>query len=434
MNAPTALAHLLPDALASDPLRCGWMQGSPPPADRQIRFADGSAYQFPQLRWTFSHCRELLPTRNVGRGCGPVSGLPRAERDDLDALRFTPLGGGASQRWDESLTANYTDGIVVLHHGRVVFERYFGALQADTPHLAMSLTKSVVGLLGALLIDEGTLDPNSTAAQHVPELAASGLDGGPDGRRGGGLGSATLRQLLDMRTGLKFSEDYANPQAEIWAHLLAGGVLPRPPGYPGPASFCEFMPLVQRQGAHGGNFNYQTVNCDALAWVMQRATGLGLADLLAQRLWSRLGAEQDAYLTLDACGHAFAGGGLNTCLRDLARLGEMLRCQGQFNGQQILPQAVLTDLQAGGSSAHFAAAGSGSLAGWSYRNFWWLSHNPHGAYMARGAHGQALYIDPAAAMVVARYATHPMASNEAIDLSTLPAFAALAERLISDPR
>ena len=423
MNAPAVLRRLvIPDAHASDPARLGWMTGSPPPADRVIRFADGSAYEFPQMRWSFSNFRQLVPTRVVGRGTGPVSELPNAERDDIDSLRFTPLYGGAEMRWAESLASNYTDGIVVLHQGRIVHERYFGALDADRPHIAMSLTKSVIGLLGATLLAEGRLADDSSVASRLPELAPSGL------------GDATLRQLLDMTAALRFSEDYADPDAEIWAHLLAGQVLPRPPGYQGPGSFCDAMPRVQKQGEHGQRFAYSTVNADALAWVMRRATGLDTASLLAQRLWSRLGAEHDACISIDPDGTEFAGGGLNTTLRDLARLGEMVRRNGFFNGQQILPRGVVDDIRRGGDAGLFCRTNPPPQRGWTYRNMWWVTHNPHGALMARGVHGQALYIDPAAGMVVARYASHPMAAGTANDPTTLPAWHALARHLMAHPR
>lgn len=423
MNAPAVLRRLaIPDAHASDPARLGWMMGSPPPADRVIRFADGSAYAFPQLRWSFSNFRQLVPTRVVGRGAGPVCELPRAERDDIDGLRFTPLHGGAEMRWAESLASNYTDGIVVLHQGRIVHERYFGALDADRPHIAMSLTKSVIGLLGASLLAEGRLTEHSPVAQAVPELAASGL------------GDATLRQLLDMTAALRFSEDYSDPDAEIWAHVLAGNVLPRPPGYRGPGSFCHAMPGVQKQGQHGQKFAYSTVNTDALAWVMRRVTGLDTAGLLAQRIWSRLGVEHDACISIDAEGTEFAGGGLNTTLRDLARLGEMVRRNGFFNGQQIVPRGVVDDIRRGGEAGLFCRSNPPPQRGWTYRSMWWVTHNPHGALMARGVHGQALYIDPAAAMVVARYASHPMAANTANDPTTLPAWHALAKHLMANPR
>jgi CubicO group peptidase (beta-lactamase class C family) len=421
LSTPAAPAPAPLDAAASDPVALGWMQGHPPPPDKRVRFADGSSYRFPQLRWSFSHYRELVPSRNVPRGAGPVAVLPRADRDDLDGVVFDTLVTRQRMSLAESLAANYTDGIVVLQCGRIVFERYFGALRPDGQHIAFSVTKSFIGLLGAMLVAEGLLDPHSEVRRIVPELGASAF------------GHATVRQLLDMTTGLQYSENYADPAAEVHAHVRAGSLGPRPPGYSGPDSFYEFLQTVRPQGEHGQGFAYKTVNTDALGWLIRRATGLGLAELLSQRLWQPLGCEQDAYITHDSHGTEFAGGGLNTGLRDLARFGEMMRRGGHFNGRQIVPQAVVDDIARGADPAHFAQAGYALLPGWSYRNMWWVTHNAHGAYTARGVHGQAIYVDPAAEMVIARYASHPMAANMHLDPTSLPAWHALARHLIAHP-
>lgn len=408
-----------PDAEASDPLRMGWMQGSPPPEDKLIRFADGSSRQFPQLRWSFSHQRQLVPTRVVPRGPGPVSVLPLALRDDLDdAVRFTPLGRSDTMSWRQSLAANYTDGIVVLHRGRIVHERYFGALQPERQHIAMSVTKSLAGLLAATLIAEGTLDDAAPVATLVPELKASAF------------GDATVRQLLDMTTALRYSEDYTDPQAEIFAYVRAGGVVARPADYRGPQSFYEFLQTVGKLGEHGQGFAYKTVNTDVLAWVMHRASGRSIGELLAERLWSPMGAEQDAYFAVDSLGTEFAGGGLNLCLRDLARVGELMRNLGRCNGRQLVPAAAVEDIRRGADPAHFAQAGYALLPGWSYRSMWWLTHNAHGAFSARGVHGQAIYVDPKAEMVIARFASHPMAGNVNLDPTSLPAYHAMALHLM----
>jgi len=420
--AAQTAAPKLPDAQASDPAALGWMVGSPPPPDKVIRFADGSFYRFPQLRWSFSNVRQFGPTSVVPRGEGPVSALPRTLRDDLDAVGFTPLGRSEPMTWAQSLGANYTDGIVVLHRGRIVYERYFGVLRPETQHIAQSVTKSFFGTIGAMLVAEGKLDEKATVASYVPELKDTAF------------ADATIRQLLDMTTGLQYSENYADPKAEVWAHVRAGNVLPRPPGYQGPNTFYEFLQTVKKEGEHGLAFAYKTVNTDALGWAIRRATGKSVGENLAERIWSRIGAEQDAYFTIDTVGNEFAGGGLNTALRDLARVGEMMRNDGRFNGQQIVPKPVVDDIRGGGDKAHFAKAGYALLPGWTYRNMWWVTHNEHGAYAARGVHGQAIYIDPKAEMVIARYASHPLAANANLDPTTLPAFHALARHLMANPR
>jgi CubicO group peptidase (beta-lactamase class C family) len=291
-------------------------------------------------------------------------------------------------------------------------------LKPDGQHGAMSVTKSVIGTLGAMLVAEGRLDANKRVADYVPELAQSAF------------GSATVRQVLDMTAALKYSEDYTDPTAEVWAHARAGNPLPKPKNYTGPRSYYEFLQTVQLQGQHGSAFGYKTVNTDVLGWVIARVTGRNVAQLLSERIWSRLGAEQDAYFTVDSIGTPFAGGGLNTGLRDLARFGEMLRNDGRFNDQQIVPKAVVDDIRRGGDKQAFTKAGYWLLPGWSYRAMWWVTHNEDDAYMARGVHGQAIYIDPKAEMVIVRYASHPVAGNAANDPVTLPAFDALAQHLL----
>ncbi|MEN3373519.1 serine hydrolase [Dechloromonas sp. ZS-1] len=420
MSAPAAAttSGAFPDAQASDPARLGWMVGAPPPADRQIRFEDGSYFRFPQWRWSVANFRQLMPTVNVSRGLTPAVPLKARQRNDIDVLTFVPLGREQPMTWAQSLQENYTDGIVILHRGELVYERYFGVLKPEGQHGAMSVTKTFVGTLAALLVAEGTLDPGRKVADYVPELAQSAF------------GSATVRQLMDMTTAIRFSEDYADPKAEVWAHAAAGNPLPKPADYQGPRTYYEFLATVQQAGQHGEAFHYRTANSDALGWVLARVSGRSVAQLLSERIWQKLGAEQDAYMSVDSIGTPFAGGGLNLGLRDLARFGEMLRNQGRYNGQQILPESVVADIRRGGSTADFAQAGYTQLSGWSYRNMWWVTHNPHGAFMARGVHGQALYVDPVAEMVIARFASHPVAGNTAIDPTSLPAYEAVAKHLM----
>jgi CubicO group peptidase (beta-lactamase class C family) len=395
------------------------MVGSPPPADRLIQFADGSAFKFPRTRWTYSNMRRLVATSVVPRTPAGAAALPTATRHDIDAVTFRPSGQNDPMTWEQSLAANFTDGIIVLHRGQVIYERYFGALDARTQHLAFSVTKSFVATIAGILAAEGALDERAPVATYVPEL------------KHGGFGDATIQQLLDMTTGLKHSEDYLDDTAGIWAFSRAGNFRPRPADYHGPGSFYEFLPTVEKESGHGERFAYKTVNTDVLAWVLRRVTGKTTSALMFDYLWSKLGVEQDAYFTIDTTGVEFAGAGLNLTLRDLARFGEMMRLDGRYNGRQIVPAAVVADIRAGGNRQQFAGAGYTQLAGWSYRRMWWVSHNDHGAFAARGIHGQAVYVDPAAEMVIARFASHPQGANVHLDPTSLPAYHALAKHLMA---
>ncbi|MDH6591713.1 CubicO group peptidase (beta-lactamase class C family) [Variovorax sp. TBS-050B] len=419
-SAQTAAPAALPDPQATSVEALGWMKGFPPPPDKLITFDNPAGGVFPRTRWSFSHVRETVPTANVWRGGGAASPLPAAPRADLEAVRYRPLGSDQTMSFAQMIAGTYTDGILVLHRGRVVYEKYFGALTPERPHLAMSVTKSFVGTLAAILADEGRLDPAAPVTKYLPELKDTAY------------GDATVRQVMDMTIGVRYSENYADPKAEIWDYARAGGMLPRGADYAGPKSFYEFLGTLQKEGAHDEGFAYKTVNAEVLAWVLRRASNQSLADLLSEKIWRRIGAEQDAYFMVDRIGTESGGGGLNTTLRDLARFGETMRNGGRAaDGQQAIPKAVVEDIRRGGDRAKFAKGGYALLPGWSYRNMWWVSHNPHGAYMARGIHGQSLYVDPKAEMVIARYAAHPVAANAGNDPLTLPAFQALAEALMA---
>ena len=163
---------------------------------------------------------------------------------------------------------------------------------------------------------------------------------------------------------------------------------------------------------------------------MNRVTGSRLEILLSDRIWSRIGCEQDAYVTVDSIGVAMGGGGMSASLRDLARFGELMRCEGAAQGRQILPAAVIADIRGGSDPVKFAMAGYSQLAGYSYRNMWWVSHSPFGVFEGRGIHGQRLYIAPAADVVIARFASHPIATNAANDPITMPGFAAVCRFLM----
>lgn len=414
--APNA-AEMPLSAKDSDPVKMGWMQGFPPSPDKVVRAADGSFFQFPALRYSVTKMRQFMPTVEVSRGLGAPVPLEYRLDPLIDHLQFLPWGSTQPVSFEDALGLNYTDGLIILHRGEVVYERYLGALREDKKHAAMSVTKSFTGTLAAILVAEGTLDESKLVAEYVPELKDSAF------------GDATVRQLMDMTTGLQYSEDYADPNAEVWAYSAAGNPLPKPADYTGPVGYFAYLTQVKKQGEHGQAFGYKTVNTDALGWVISRVTGQSVAELLSQKIWRHIGMEQDAYYQVDELGTPFAGGGLSAGLRDMARFGELIRNRGQWQGEQILPAAAVDDIRRGGSKQAFARAGFDKLQGWSYRNMWWVTHNADGAFAARGVHGQTIYIDPAADMVLVRFASHPVAANGANDPTSLPAYQAVADYL-----
>lgn len=405
-------------AKQSDPQTLGWMQGFPPPADKLITQPSSNFFSFPKLRWTVCHIRELMPTTDVSRGIGAPSKLSYELDKNIDAITFMPTNSKRPMTWKQSLDANYTDGIMVMHHGKVVYERQNGCLNELGNHAAMSMTKSMTGLLAEILVTEGKLDDKALVASIIPELKNSGF------------GDATVRQVMDMTTALDYSEDYADPNADIWKYSEAASPLPKPKDYNGPNGYFEYLQTVKKNGEHGEAFNYRTINSDALGWIISRTTGKAVNELLSERIWQKIGAEQSAYMTVDAKGTPFAGGGLSAGLHDMARIGSLMLNKGEINGERLFPAAVVDNIEAGGDKEAFAKADYKHLTNGSYTSMWWLFNNPTPIYAARGVHGQTVYVDPAADMVIVRFASYPDASNGKIDPTSLPAYKAVANYLI----
>jgi CubicO group peptidase (beta-lactamase class C family) len=412
-----AVAQTLSQA-ESDPRTLGWMEGFPPSPDKLIMQPDSNFFSFPKLRWTVCHFRELLPTEQVSRGIGaPVPLEYDLDEAAIDALTFKPMGSRDTMTWKESLAVNYTDGMLIIHEGKIVYERYFGCLDEAGKHGAMSMTKSMTGLLAEILVAEGKLDDTALVSSIVPELADSAF------------GNATVRQVMDMTTGLAYSEDYSDPNADIWIYSRAASPLPKPADYEGPDGYFEYLQTVQPEGKHGEAFHYKTINTDALGWIISRVSGMEFTELLSDRIWSRMGAEQDAYVTVDGKGTPFAGGGMSAGLRDLGRVGLLMLNEGEINGRRLFPSEVVAGIREGSSKEDFEKAGYKTMKGGSYRGMWWLFHNKHGAFAARGVHGQTIYVDPAADMVIVRFASYPTAKNAKIDPTSLPAYQAVADYL-----
>jgi CubicO group peptidase (beta-lactamase class C family) len=271
----------------------------------------------PANRWAFWHVGEILPTYRVSRGDGPVRELPPAppavdDRGGLLAAAVTRADRSPGTV-GEVLTDTFTDAYLVLQDGQLVTE-WYGPLGApDRPHALMSVSKSVVGCVAAVLIDRGQLDPDREITGYVPELAASGYAG------------ALVRHVYDMRSGVRFVEEYANPHADIrrldeWI----GGRESAEPGQGEPRGLYRFLATLPAEAPHGERFLYRSAESDVLGWVCERAAGRPMAALMSELIWAPMGAEHDATLLHDGLGTAVHDGGLSATARDVARFGQML--------------------------------------------------------------------------------------------------------------
>ncbi len=401
------------------------MHGFPPPADAQVTLTNWQ--EPPYNRWSFSHMRELVPTQRISKGPGPVTPLPAAP---------LPLGeialhrvDGAEAVVDDVLDGTYTDAVVVAHGGRVVLERYTGETGPDTPHLLMSISKSVVGCVAGNLVERGLLSPAHLVTDHVPELGHSGYRG------------ASLRNVLDMRSGVEFSEDYTDLNAEVRVMEEAMGWRPASHGQL-PGSMYAYLTTLGGAGNHGGVFDYRSCETDVLGWVCERATKTRMADLVGELVWSPIGAERDAEITCDGVGTAIHDGGMCATARDLARFGAMLLAGGEVAGRRVVPASWLRESWTVAPDIRDAFARSVSgpyLPGGWYRNKFWFLPREHGdVLLCLGIHGQMLYVSPGTGTVAVKLSSWPDAQAPGMLHDTLLAFdaigAALAGTAANDPK
>lgn len=374
--------------------KSGYNVGFPAPVDKRVTRDNALAY--PYTGWSYQHVRELFPTRSVARG-GPISPLP-SQPISLDGLTFT-APNGQTLSWSQFEAETHTDAMLVLHKGKIVYERYANGMTPESQHLLFSVSKSFVGLIAELLIHEGKLDETAKITTYVPELVGSAWE------------AATVRDLMDMRDGVSFDENYANPNAEIHRYALAWGW--GPAAMPAPKGVYEALPSLKTRFADaGGPFRYRSAATDALGWVIVRASGKSLASLVSDRVWKPLGVEHDATWAIDPAGQEIAAAGLNVTARDLARLGEMLRQDGKFNGTQIIPASVVKKIKAGGDNAAFRASNPiPARLNWSYRSQFWITHDANQTFNLFGVAGQRVYIDPTNEIVIVRFGSHPVLSN-----------------------
>lgn len=374
----------------------------------------------PFNRWSFQHLRELIPTQRISRGTWPARELPQHPTAlDPAAVPVDRMDGRAGTL-AEVLAETWTDAVVIVHDGQVVWESYDNGMAADTPHLLMSVTKSVVGCITGILAEQGRLDPDAPIEVYVPEVAGSGY------------GGARVRDVLDMRTGVAFREEYTDPDAEVRVMERYMGWRPGlSPGENG--GMYAYLATLGTSSAHGGGFVYRSADTDMLGWVCERAAGMRMAELVSELLWQPMGAEFDAEITCDGVGSAIHDGGMSARARDMARFGQLLLDDGFAGSQPVVPSSWLRASRTLDPDIRGAFASSTSesvLTGGWYRNqFWFVPGAVGDLQICLGIHGQMVLVDRATRTVSVKLSTWPTAQDVGYLVDTIRAFAATGRHL-----
>ncbi len=405
------------------------MTGTDAPDERRpaAARADLSNWRRPPFsRWAFRNVRAILPTEPI-EASRDAWALPLASARPFDDFAVRDAGG-ADLDLAAFLRATATDAIVVLHDGRIVHEGYGNGNAARDAHILMSATKSVVGLLVGILDERGDLDVDAPASAYVPEIAATAYR------------DATIRQLLDMRTGV------ALDAGQLRAYVAAANWDPVEPAEASANLHAFFAGLSApradhggrfRHAAHGGPFRYVSANTDLLGWVIERAAGRSVATLLSTLLWQPMGAADAAAITLDRRGAARCTGGLCASARDLARLGQLVVEGGRRGSVAVVPERWIDDIAANGDRDAWRAgefAGAFGARTMSYRSGWYVTHDAPAMMSAMGVHGQTLFVDRANRIVVAKLSSLPSPIDVAATALTHRAVDAIRRCLLRSPR
>jgi CubicO group peptidase (beta-lactamase class C family) len=390
--AAVAIAALIPSGVAA-----------------QVPPAQGPSPAVVKMRWqwlnpeinsfTFRDTDKVFESRPVARS-GPVWDLPRGTPMAMPTIQF----GGEARGYERFAEDTFTNALLVIRDGKIVFEDYRNKSSAQTHFISFSMAKTITAMLVGNAIEEGKIASlDDRADKYVPELKGTGYDG------------VTIRQIMQMRSGVAYQERY-----DFGDHPSFAGKLHEQAIVLNRMRFADGALETKRDNAPGSTFNYSTLDTFVIGWVLERATGMKLAEYTQANLWGPLGAEADAFWLADGpapVGRELSGMGYNAVLRDFGRLGQLLLDGGKRGGKQVLPAGWVEQMTA-------MRPTGGPMPG--YGLFTWQIDDEPGAFSAVGLAGQFIYVSPRTGTVIVKLSYYPPEEPEHVLPETQAFFKAVA--------
>ena len=354
----------------------------------------------PINRRSFQNVQGLFPTIRIRRSNEAIVPLIRARKpyETLGDIAFETRWAGQSTV-GQMLATNYTDALIVLKHGEVVYENYLNGMGPDSFHLLNSVTKSLTGTLACILIDQGYFGIDDPVIKHLPELEQTAL------------AESTVRHLMDMSAAVAYGEDYNDPKADFWIESAMVGWRPDLTDLTSATHLAEYAQTLQAsEQENGEKFHYRTVLTNLIGMLISRTTQMPLGQVMQEHLWSALTPEQDLAIVVDALGQPYVGAGGNACARDLARFGQMIVQQGTFNDKQVVSSKWIDDTRYATDHSRelFASSDYGNMMpGGHYRNQFWVQDAERGVLLAIGIFGQVIHMNMSTGVVSVKFSTFP---------------------------
>ncbi|WP_170339904.1 serine hydrolase domain-containing protein [Ruegeria arenilitoris] len=328
----------------------------------QRLLAVNSLFTGEKIVQNFSHMDAAFLTVDLPRGNGPTWDLPYGAEFDLPA---------ETQDWIEERAVT---SLLVMQDGQIRFEEYFLGTSPEDRRISWSMAKSYLSALFGILLEEGAIASlDDPVIKYAPKLQGSAYE------------TATIRNVLNMASGVTFDEDYLDPKSDInrMGRVVALG-----------GELDDFAASLKDSfAAPGETWQYVSIDTHVIGMVIRGATGQSVAALLDEKILQHLGLERDGYYITDGAGVAFVLGGLNFTTRDYARFGQMILQNGVRDGRQIVPADWIKE-----STLPSAPTEPGKI-GYGYQ--WWIPVGAHdGEFLARGVYGQYMYFDQSRGVLI----------------------------------
>lgn len=355
-------------------------------------------------RYGFTHISEFKKTRLIQKNTKiAATELIQGEQIDLSKINVKNYQDQEITAADYFSSVN-TDGLLIMKNDQVVHEEYNGFYNEDSIHIMMSATKSFAGLMLVNEIKRGNVAREDKLSTYITELATSGF------------GNTTVGQLLDMQLRLQFSENYADPKADIWEYSLAAGLMELPKDYNGVHSLREALSRLDLAD-DTNNFLYTTPITDVVNWVLERVTGKTFTENLRENLYAHYGFERDAQITVDKSGVEVASGGLNMSLRDAARVGQLMAHKGEYNGFKFLEPGVIDELVNADKTyqeryQESLQAKQPGKSNWYYKDQIWVMNTEDQDFAFIGVYGQVVYVNLVKNIVMVKQGSNDLASDD----------------------
>ena len=282
----------------------------------------------------------------------------------------------------EGLDHFHTDGLIILHDGKMLFEKYWNGNTKDSKHIAFSVSKSYLSALFGIAIEEGLIKSiDDNVSIYLDDFEGTGYE------------DVKIKNLLQMSSGIEFNEDYADPNSDInrFARATAKG-----------SSFRDFAKTLKNGKKQGTYNHYVSLDTQVLGMILESVTDMPLREYLYKRIWSKIGTESDAYYIADKTGTDMALGGLNATLRDFSKFGQLYLNEGSWDGEQIVPESWVVKSHTPDAPHLMPNAGDLSSSEWGYGYQWWIPGDPLTDYTAHGIFNQFIYVDPVSNVVIAK--------------------------------